>query len=100
MEDHGAIAQGTACWHHELLGAKTHLLTSCSVQSQADIPLPAEEVPNDDPADQDSRIRSDAEDSGDEVMQEQQQDVEEEEDGEDLMDNLEGCVCYCNCVSL
>ena len=71
------------------LGAKTHLLTRRCVVLQADIPLPAE-IPYDDPADQDSRIRSDAEESEDEVMQEQQQDEEEEEDGEDLMENLEG----------
>lgn len=86
----GLLAGITTAWRQNTL------LTSCSAHSQADIPLPAEEVPNDDPADQDSRIRSDAEESGDEVMQEQQQDGEEEDDGEDLMENLDGCVCNCN----
>lgn len=86
----GLLAGITTAWRQNTL------LTSCSVHSQADIPLPAEEVPNDDPADQDSRIRSDAEESGDEVMQEQQQNGEEEDDGEDLMENLDGCVCNCN----
>ena len=58
---------------------------------QADIPLPGEELPINDAADQDSRIRSDAEESEEEVMQEQQQDDDEEEDGEDLLENMEGC---------
>lgn len=58
---------------------------------QADIPLPGEELPQDDGADQDSRIRSDAEESEEEVMQGQEQD-EDEEEGEDLMENMAGCV--------
>ena len=49
------------------------------------------------PADEDSRVHSEAEDSDNEVMQEQAQtDVEDEnedEDGEDLLENMEGCGC-------
>ena len=59
---------------------------------QADIPLPGEELPQDDAADQDSRIRSDVEESEEEVMQGGQQADEEEEEGEDLMENMAGCV--------
>ena len=49
------------------------------------------------PADEDSRVHSEAEDSDNEVMQEQAQtDVEDEnedEDGEDLLENMEGYGC-------
>ena len=47
------------------------------------------------PADEDSRVHSDPEESDDEVMQEQAQtageDETEDEDGDDLLENMEGC---------
>lgn len=46
------------------------------------------------PADEDSRVHSEAEDSDNEVMQEQAhtdvEDENEDEDGEDLLENMEG----------
>jgi len=57
---------------------------------QADHPLPEEDMVGGQPADEDSRVHTDVEESEDEVMQEQAQDEEEEDDGEDLMDNMEG----------
>ena len=61
---------------------------------QADLPLPDEDMLDGPPADEDSRVHSDAEDSDNEVMQEQgETDVDNEdvdEDGEDLLENMEG----------
>ncbi|CAL8466756.1 g6292 [Coccomyxa elongata] len=56
-----------------------------------DAPIPGEEVPRGDPADEDSRIHTDVEEDDDEVMQNRGDDEEiEEDDGEDLMENMEG----------
>jgi hypothetical protein len=61
---------------------------------QADLPLPVEVMLDGPPADEDSRVHSDAGDSDNEVMQEQGQtdmeNEEEDEDGEDLLENMEG----------
>lgn len=55
------------------------------------MPLPADEVPGDGAANEDSRVHTDADESEDEVMQEaREEDEEEEDDGEDLLDNMEG----------
>ena len=61
---------------------------------QEDQPLPDEDMVDGPPADEDSRVHSEAEDSDDEVMQEQARtdvdDENEDEDGEDLLENMEG----------
>lgn len=58
---------------------------------QDDAPIPGEEVPRGDPADEDSRIHTDVEEDDDEVMQNRgdEEDIEED-DGEDLLENMEG----------
>ncbi len=56
---------------------------------QDDAPLPGEEIPRNGAENEDSRVHTDAEDSEDEVMQESRE-GDEVEDGEDLLDNMEG----------
>ena len=70
-------------------------MTMIAMSLQDDQPLPDEDMVDGPPADEDSRVHSEAEESDNEVMQEQAQtDVEDEnedEDGEDLLENMEGC---------
>ena len=64
------------------------------MQLQADLPLPDEDMVNGPPAIEDSRVHSDPEETDDEVMQEQAQtageDITEDDDGDDLLENMEG----------
>lgn len=64
------------------------------MQLQDDLPLPDEDMVDGPPADEDSRVHSDPEESEEEVMQEQAQtagdDDTEDEDGDDLLENMEG----------
>ena len=57
-------------------------------------PLPDEDMVDGPPTDEDSRVHSDPEESEEEVMQEQAQtagdDETEDEDGDDLLENMEG----------
>ncbi len=61
---------------------------------QDDLPLPDEDMVDGPPADEDSRVHSEANDSDNEVMQEHArtdaEDENEDEDGEDLLENMEG----------
>lgn len=71
-------------------------MDSVALRSQDDAPLPGEEAPRGDAADEDSRIHTDAEDSDDEVVQNRGDDEElEEDDGEDLLENMEGYAHLC-----
>ena len=72
-------------------------LTIVNIFLQDDQPLPDEDMVDGPPAHEDSRIHSEPEDSDGEVMQEQtrtgEEDEKEDEDGEDLLENMEGCGC-------